>query len=205
MVVLNDEHYMAQGLARKCYFYPDNDALCIKIGLPDVDESHITKEIDYYKKIQNKDVAKFDYPFYSLYHETIETNVGEGFVYDLVRDEKTQKVSKTLLDYIVMKDCPIEDSIFDSALHRLKEQMIKHKVFASDLRPRNICCKILKDDSIELIIIDGIGHRDFLPLADWFGYFARRKVVRRFESIHLHTADEHRQLIRRLYPKWINW
>ena len=204
MVVLNDEHYMAEGLARKCYFYPGKDNLCIKIGFPDIDESHLYKEINYYKKIKSKNISKFDFPFYAMYHGTTETNLGKGFVYDLVRDETTQDVSKTLLQYIRMKNCPFDDSILNAALNRLKEQMITHRVFASDLRPRNICCKILKDKSIELIIVDGIGHRDFLPFADWFGYFSKRKVDRRFQSIHLQTVDEHRQLLRELYPNWVN-
>jgi len=201
MVVLNDEFYMAEGFARKCYFYPGKDGLCIKIGKPDVDESHLYKEINYYNKIKKKNTSKFDYPFYSLYHGTIETNLGEGFVYDLVRDETTQHVSKTLLEYLYMKDCPYDDSIFDAALIRLKDQMIKHKVFASDLRPRNICCKILKDESIELIIIDGIGHRDFFPLADWFGYFAKQKIERRFQSIFLENVDYYRKMIKQLNSK----
>ena len=204
MVVLNDEHYMAEGLARKCYYYPDNDNLCIKIGKPEVDESHLYKEINYYKKISKKDTSKFDYPFYSMYHGTIETNLGKGFVYDLVRDETTHEVSKTLLDYIRMKDSSYEDYILNTALNRLKDQMITHKVFASDFRPRNICCKILKDDSIELIIVDGIGHRDFFPLANWFGYFAQRKIERRFQKIHLNTIDEHREMIKRYDSKKVN-
>ncbi len=203
MIQLSESDYLAEGYARTCYFHPENENLCIKIGKPEVEKSHLYKEINYYKKIKNKQIATFDYPFYAMYHGVIDTNLGEGFVYDLIRNETNQEVSKTLLNYISMKkDNPIEDAVFNEALKSLKAQMIKHKVFASDLRPRNICCKLLKNGTMQMIIIDGIGHRDFFPVADWFGFFAKRKVERRFQSIHINTIDDHRQLLKRLYPNW---
>lgn len=196
MIVLSEKDYMAEGLARKCYFHPKNDGLCIKIGKPEIEKSHLYKEINYYKKISNKDASKFDYPFYAMYHGTVDTNLGEGFVYDLVRDELTNEVSKTLRHYMIKKNELFRDAVLNQALQRLKSQMIDHKVFASDLKPRNICCKILKDNSIEFVIVDGIGHRDVLPLADWFDYFSKRKILRRFKKNSLESISQHRQMWR---------
>ena len=79
MIQLSESDYLAEGLARTCYFHPEDDNLCIKIGKPDVEESHLYKEINYYKKISKKDTSKFNYPFYAMYHGTIDTNFGEGF------------------------------------------------------------------------------------------------------------------------------
>ena len=45
---------------------------------------------------------------------------------------------------------------------------------AVDLWARNICCQRMMDGDIRLVIIDGLGHRDFLPLVDWFSYFTRK-------------------------------
>ena len=115
-------------------------------------------------------------------------------MYDLVRDDTTNEVSRTLRHYMIAKDPPFSDAELDIALKRLKSQMIKHKVFASDLKPRNICCKILKDDSFEMVIVDGIGHRDFLPLGDWFHFFSKRKIERRFAKNYLESIEQHRQM-----------
>lgn len=194
MIQLSKDQYLAEGLARTCFFHPNDTSLCIKVGKPEVDRSHLYKEINYYKKIGKKDVTKFDYHFYAEYHGTIETNLGEGFVYDLVRDETTGNVSKTLRHYMTIDNSPISDTVLNEALQRLKSQMITHKVFASDLKPRNICCKILNDHSIEMVIVDGIGHRDFLPFGDWFGVFAKRKVERRFKKNAMRSINEHRQM-----------
>ncbi|MFK7781397.1 YrbL family protein [Psychroserpens sp.] len=199
MIQLSEKDYLTEGLARKCYFHPENENRCIKIGIAGVDESHLTKEIDYYKKISKKNTEAFNYPFFSFYHGTEDTNFGKGYVYDLVRDETTNEVSKTLRHYIFAKDSILNDFVLDESLQRLKSQMIEHKVFASDLRPRNICCKILSDGSVQMIIVDGLGHRDFLPLADMFHYFAKQKIERRFQKIALQSIADHRQMLRQKY------
>ncbi|NQX84318.1 MAG: hypothetical protein HRT67_00070 [Flavobacteriaceae bacterium] len=198
MIEIKDEHYIAEGLARKCYVHPKDSNLCIKIGKPEVEVDHLYKEIKYYHKIKDKNLSKFDYPFYAKYYREITTNLGTGFVYDLIRDENNQSISLTLRHYLEMKHAPFKDEVFVEALERLKKQMIQHKIFVGDLRARNLCCKILSDNTIQLIVIDGIGHRDFFPLADWFSYFAKKKVERRFFKAELHSLKAQRALIKRL-------
>jgi len=198
MIELNDSLYIAEGQARKCYYYPNNPNLCIKIGKPEIAKNHLYKEINYYKKIQSKNIYKFEYQFYAQYHGEITTNLGTGFVYDLIKDEVSDSISLTLRDYIEMKDSPISDSTINIELKRLKRQMINHKVFVGDLRARNICVKVLKDSSVRLIVIDGLGHRDFFPFADLFHFFAKKKVERRFVKANLHSLTEQRKLLKHL-------
>lgn len=198
MITIKDEHYISEGLARKCYYHPNDNNLCVKIGKPEVDVAHLYKEINYFKKIKNKDISKFDYQFYAEYHGEVETNLGVGFVYSLVKDETSQNISLTLRHYLEMKDAPFKDDELVEALERLKQQMIKHKVFVGDLRARNICCKILVDNSLELIVVDGLGHRDFLPFADWFTFFAKKKVERRFLRSNMYSLTAQRALLKRV-------
>ncbi|WP_346881181.1 YrbL family protein [uncultured Algibacter sp.] len=189
MIQIKKDHYIGEGLARTCYCIPDDNHLCVKIGKPDVEVSHLYKEINYYKKIKHNDISKFDYPFYAKYHGEVETNLGTGFVYDLIRDETTQNISLTLRQYLQMEDSPFPDSVFIKGLNRLRHQMIKHKVFVGDLKARNVCVKVLKNNTVELIVVDGLGHRDFFPLADWFHYFAKKKVSRRFLKAKFHSLS----------------
>jgi hypothetical protein len=56
----------------------------------------------------------------------------------------------------------------------------------------------MEDNSIELIVIDGLGHRDFFPFADYFSYFAKKKVERRFIRSSFVTLDEQRKLLKSL-------
>lgn len=198
MIKIKDKDYIAEGLARKVYYHPDNNDLCVKIGKLEVKKQHLNKEINYYDKIKNKDTSKYKYPFYVKYFGVVKTNLGTGFVYNLIKDENTQNISLTLRHYLEMSDSPISDEQIIKGLECLKSEMIQHKVFVGDLRARNICVKILMDNSIELIVIDGIGHRDFFPLADWFDFFSRKKVERRFIKANLHSLDAQRNLIKQM-------
>ena len=48
MIQINDKDYIAEGLARKVYYHPHNNDLCIKIGKPEVKKQHLYKEINFY-------------------------------------------------------------------------------------------------------------------------------------------------------------
>lgn len=198
MLQLSKSDYIAEGLERQCYYHPANDKLCVKIGKEGVAPERLDLELDYFDKIKKRQSKPYEYSFYSDFHGKIKTNLGLGYVYDIVKDDTTNKLSLTLRDYLEMPSSPVSDKQILEALNRLKYQMIEHKVFVGDLRARNLCCKILKDNSIELIVIDGIGHRDFFPFADYFGYFAKKKVERRFIKANLHSLDAQRQLLKNL-------
>jgi hypothetical protein len=67
-----------------------------------------------------------------------------------------------------------------------------------DLSPDNICCRILKDNKLEFIAIDGVnGHRDFFPLVDYCHYFAKKKIQRWLLKSHFTSI----KTIRKYYIK----
>ena len=165
MITFKDSHYIGEGLIRTCYKHPDDKQLCIKVPKEHVTREYTNKEILYYLKLKKRKYKNFDYKFYSDYHGEIETEFGTGQVFDLVRDERTGEVSKTL-EYYLQNDSRVSDEKLWSAVLKLKQLMTKHRVYTRDLRARNLCVKLFTDQRIEIVIIDGIGHRDFFPLAD---------------------------------------
>ena len=178
-VSLKTQHHFADGGRANCYYHPDDDDLCIKIKKPIENDERMLQEVKYMMKLKTKD-RDYDYPFYATYHGVIETNFGVGHVYDLIRDETTQNRSLTLSHYREMTKAPLSDVTIKGALMRLKKQMIAHKVFANDLHAKNICCRILADGGMECVVVDGLGHRDFFPVVDYFHFFAKKKMERRF-------------------------
>lgn len=100
------------------------------------------------------------------------------------------------MEYYLLHSNKISDYKLESALIALKKMMIKYRVFTRDLRSRNICCRLINgDNDIELIIIDGIGHRDFFPLADWFNYFSKKKVERTFKRWKFNSLFDQREFL----------
>jgi len=190
MIEIEEKHYIGQGKLQKCYIHPDNDNLCLKIKIKEQYENpRVNREVKYYKKIQKKNIAN---PFFAKYHGEVNTNLGVANIYDLIKDETTNNVSLTMDHYLKMDNSPFSDELFISKLEKLKKQMIEHKIIIRDLMGKNICCKILKNKSIELIIIDGVGHRDFIPLVEWFHFFTKRKINKIFYKNKLKSMDEHR-------------
>lgn len=200
MTIICKENFLAEGTYQECYIHPSNKNLCIKIDKAPDQITRLSNEINYIKRISKKKIKDTDYIFFSRYKGQIETNLGKGYVYELIRDEQTQEVSKTLYYYLwLMEDNPIDNNKLDTAYSLLIDLMIKYKIVANDIRLKNICCKILSDNTIQLIHIDGLGHRDFLPLVDWFSFFTKKKVKRRLIRFDLQNLDIQRNLIKAKY------
>ena len=194
MLTLNEELYIGEGEIRKCYQHPQDEHLCIKIPHEQIPIEYTHKEIDYLKKLSKRNKTKYTHLFYSGFHGEAQTNLGQGQIFDLIKDETTGETSKTL-EYYLGKSDLIDDTKLWKAILELKEQMTIHKVFTRDLRSRNLCCKILKDTSIQIVIIDGIGHRDFLPLVDFFHYFSKIKIDRTFKKWHFSSIEDQRNFL----------
>lgn len=194
MIKIKETDYIGKGNFQKCYMHPENKNLCIKIKIDENCKNiRVERELLYYEKIQSKKLKKIDYSFFAKYHGAVKTNLGEGFIYELIRDEVTNKVSKTLFDYLEMKNSPISDKVFVSELKKLKRAMIANDIIARDLTGKNICCKILSNNTIQLIIIDGIGHNEFFPFVDWFSFAAKIKINRVYKKKKLNSMQEHRK------------
>ncbi|WP_033958124.1 YrbL family protein [Psychroserpens jangbogonensis] len=197
MIEIKDNHFIAEGVYQKCYIHPENKNLCIKVSKQELSTSRLLYEINYFKKISKKNWKKFDYPFFTKYYGQVDTNLGTGFVYDYITDETTGEISKTMEYYLLNPDPKITNDMLRNAFEHLKRLMIKHRIIASDIRSKNICCKILKDQSIQMIIVDGVGHRDFIPIVDWSSYFAKKKIERRLIKHDLHNLEAQREFLKK--------
>lgn len=183
MVLLTEDLFIAEGLIKKCYHHPLNSEMCVKLCKPhDEAKKQLKNELKYLNKIQKRNWDHLSFPFFSNFLGTTETNLGKGYLYDLVFDETTAKKSKTLEYYLNNQNSLAFNNQLQKAIDTLKKQMINNKIFASDLVARNICCKILKDGSLQLVIVDGIGHRDFIPIVEYISFLAKKKIERRFNK-----------------------
>ncbi|QXP59475.1 YrbL family protein [Olleya sp. HaHaR_3_96] len=190
MIKIGEKDYIGQGTFQKCYIHPDNNNFCLKIRKNvHSNKFRIDQEIQYYKKIQKRNTT---IPYISKYYGEENTNYGVASVYDLIKDETTNSVSLSMYDYLIMDKSPFSDDLFVSELDKLKKKLIKNKIIIRDLTAKNICCKILANKSIELIIIDGVGHRDFIPFVEWIRFFTKRKINKIYKKKKLHSMDEHR-------------
>lgn len=179
MIQLDDTLYVGKGINRVCYRHPSDPGKCLKIdkrkhGGPTEKEAH------YYKKLA-RIRPLMEYTFIPRFYGFVDTDLGRGGVFDLIQDEGTSDVSQTFRHYINHGQVTAENPIWIAAHSTFLQNLYEEAIIIRDFNASNICARKMLDGSYQLIAIDGIGHRDFIPLCDYFRSIARRKLRRHIE------------------------
>ena len=95
MIKIDPATLVGKGLHRECFEHPDNPNWCVKIIVAgNSNENH--REAAYYGQLARRGIS---WEMLTRFHGLVETNLGEGAVFDLVRDY-TGEVSGTLARYL---------------------------------------------------------------------------------------------------------
>jgi hypothetical protein len=180
MIELKTDDLIGRGRTRCCYRHPDDPDKCIKIdhrkhGGP------TAKEAAYYRKLARMR-PDFSYQHIPRFHGFVDTNLGKGGVFDLIRDETDGQISRPLNDYIHAGEVSADDPLWREAHSHYLKTLYDEAIIIRDFNPGNVCARRMRDGGYQLVTIDGIGHRDFIPLCDYFPWFARRKLRRQVEQ-----------------------
>lgn len=198
MLTMNPENLVGKGLHRECYSHPDNVNLCIKVVVNgNVKESK--REQKYYEFLEKKQTPWDVIP---KFHGNIETNIGQGAVFDMIRDHDGS-VAKTLEHYLVSD---IETERYFCGLSQsflyLKNHLLDHQIITMTIKPKNILYQKLSQKEGKLVVVDNIGNSDFFPIANYSRCFGSKKILRkwqRFEAALLKAYPENRALVRMIH------
>ncbi|WP_170116009.1 YrbL family protein [Brenneria roseae] len=179
---------ISKGQHRACYYHPLMPDKCIKVHLNEECNRETIREIKYYKKIADK---SFSAPIIAQYHGVIKTNLGLGYVFDLIKDYSGE-VSKTLSYYLSEKMlCEKYKMGISQAYNRMKTLAEQHAIVTMTLKPYNILYRLRNQDEGDLIIIDNLGCANLFPLAYYSEFFARQKLSRRFDDFEKTLMHEY--------------
>ena len=184
MIELQPEQLFGKGLHRECYVHPDNDELCVKIVVLRGEEE-TRREQAYYKFLQKKTIS---WEMLPKFHGVIDTNLGDGAVFDLIRDPDGL-VSKTLEYYLESAELTQENyQGVKQALVLLKNYLITQNVMTMTIKPKNIVYQRQGSEHGLCIIIDNIGNSDIIPISSYSRYFGYKKIMRKWTRFiaHLH-------------------
>lgn len=169
MLILTDNDILSKGTNKIVYRYPGDNTRCIKLSL--WDDTDVQYELKYRKIC--KDIVK-NSSLLTKYYGTIDTNLGIGYIFELVRDYDGN-VSETLKDFIFReKDVP---RVF-SVLKLLKKKLFAEKIITYKLFPDNVMIQRITAQEVRIRIIDGIGMHVFLPLPYYIEPLARQRRKR---------------------------
>lgn len=90
------------------------------------------------------------------------------------------KSATTLKNYIL--DINVSDEDISRHLNALKCEMLKSCIECGDLHGENILA-INEEGKWRLVIIDGFGVPEFVPLPMYFKWFRKRKILRQWEKL----------------------
>lgn len=162
------------GIERACYVHPDDCNKAVKISVKRRDLQS-KREIKYYKKLLKR--KKVSFKHLPKFYGEVQSNRGDGFVVDLIRDYNG-KVSKTLLWYL-KKGYSIAE--FEPYLFDLKKYFMKNLIiFNYDMMSSNLFFQKLSRKKARLVLIDGLGDTVYIQWFNAFPSHVKSKVERRW-------------------------
>ncbi|MEM7562995.1 MAG: YrbL family protein [Pseudomonadota bacterium] len=194
-VQLSNDLFISEGTDRKCFRHPGDARLCIKVLHPERRSGRFWREIRYFRRLQQRGA---DLTHLSAFRGLLETSIGQGAVFELVQDDD-QRVSRSLHSYLAENN-PDFNRWAIEAIEDLKQNLLHQWIVFHDLNPTNILAQRLSYDEYRLVVIDGIGHNHFFPLASYSRKHARDKLVRVWNRRYLQWYQAFPQVVNRLKP-----
>ena len=179
IIHLDENSYYGKGTHKKCFVHPSNSKLCIKIAYNRGGQKDLLREINYLKVLQRR---KKDYSILPQYYGEIKTNLGTGYVYELIRDYDNAQ-SLTLEDILTNQN--LFNIMFETVKNMLlflKTSLLKNEIITMGLFPENIIFQKTAPDKYNIRLVNDMGSGVLIPLEYHFHYFAKAKVERRWQE-----------------------
>ena len=184
----------AVGGTRRCYIHPEDASRCVKVLRPDRTPSarravatgwrrfkrlanfdDQRKEIEAYRRLKRS--GQLDYTHVPRFYGTVDTDQGVGIVTALFRnfDDGFPRNLEELL--------PLGTTdALERAIDEFKQWLRRELFLTRDLLPHNIIAVADSPERYRLVVVDGIGNSEFLPLSHWFKWSARAKIERKIRK-----------------------
>ncbi len=187
MLQLDREALIGRGLHRECYQHPDEANLCVKIVVAgNSDENR--REAHYYARLSRRGIS---WDMLARFHGLVATSLGEGAVFDLVRDFDGQ-VSRTLASYLESPECAMQHGpALADALRDLRAYLMANWIVTMTLKTKNILYRRDSETVGKLVIVDNVGNSDFIPLTNYSPVLARLKIARKWRRFEQTMLDQY--------------
>ena len=184
-IVLYDSLFIGEGGSRNCYVHPFDVNLCIKTTKKQSHQRSVDREVGYYKRMKKRGNS---FSMIAKYYYSVETNQGKGEVYELVRDYNGE-ISKDLKYYLNLKDESITQQV-TKLVEDLRVYLKDENIRFSDLCSHNILLKKINEKEYALVIIDGIGDNNQVPLLEYFPFLGIKRSIKKWEKFRLELIEE---------------
>lgn len=191
MIKLKDKKWLAQGANRVCYIHPDDPDKVLKIIKPWKMAKVKKHQAPWYKKLRSavcfddnvqelKALQWLEKKEHACHHfprcfGLEETDLGDALCLEYVHSGRKAGESLSLEQYL--KKNGFTDEI-SKALDDLCVFLYQNLIVTRDLRVFNIMVRYT-DNGIVLVIVDGLGNPEFIPISNVIPKLGRLKIQRK--------------------------
>lgn len=137
------------------------------------------REINYIKVLKRR---KKNYDILPQYYGEVETNLGHGYVFEIIRNYDKSK-SITLQEILLSPNLfKINFDLTVKMVKELKNRLFDNEIITMGLFPENIIFQKTSPTNYKVRIVNDMGSGVLIPLEYHFHYFAKSKVKRRWEQ-----------------------
>ena len=173
---LSPENYIGKGLHRKCYIHPEDPFKCIKINYNIGADIETNREVKYYKHLLKRQIS---WECLSKYYGSVDTDLGIGHVYDLIRDDDNS-ISISLENYLKQSLNAHELNELTTALINLKKALLNDRIITMTIKSKNILYQ-RRNCGNRLVIIDNIGNSKLIKIDNYCNFLAKKSINRKWQ------------------------
>jgi hypothetical protein len=178
------------GQERACYLHPEDAHKVIKIQKGESD-TQTRRELILYRNLARRGMRNFKH--IPQYYGKLKTNLGEGFVVDLIADYDGG-ISRSLWWHF-QQGYPLAE--FMPYLEELRQYLLDNLIiFSVDMGRYNILLQKISPQQARLVVIDGLGNHSAINWLDNIAWFARRKIGRRWHRFISRLQNYSEQMMR---------
>ena len=171
--------FIGGGSERKCYQDPHDPTRLIKIS-PKDNAKQTRREIEYYQHLIDHKVPFDHIPrFYGKFEQGNFIGVEQELI--LASPGSSDRAPR-LQEFLDKSPSEVEISELHIALDKLKGYLMKWNIVVNDLQISNIVVQ-KNENGIRLVIIDGLGGTELIPLSHWFKSVCRQKTSRHWVKL----------------------
>jgi hypothetical protein len=200
MITLKHSRPLFVGGTRYCFQHPEHRDRCIKVLRPDrtgVARKRLRRDLKRWLPARFLDDQRKEIKAYSAllaqaserlwrhvprYHGTVDTDMGIGIVTQLMRnaDGSWPANLETLLPQGI-------DDALAAGIEEFLQAVSELRILSRDLLAHNIIA-VKEVAGYRVMLVDGIGNAELIPLSSWFDGFARRKTRRKIQRFRARSS-----------------
>lgn len=167
---------IGRGDERTCYLNPEDPTRCIKVSCKEKAKQS-KREIRYFQYLLKRDVAFTHIP---KFYRVVETKDYIGIEQERIIDS-FGKQPLDLFHYLHKPLSSEQQRLFWNAMDSLKAYLIEYNIIPCDMMMSNMLV-VECDSGIKIMMIDGLGGAEWLPLSDYIPCLGKKKINRKWRE-----------------------